>query len=727
MNIEFSHLELSNFLSYGNNLTKVDLSTNNPTLIVGKNFSASSDGSDSNGSGKSSILNAVCFALYDKVLSDVSKDKLINNINKKDMLVSLYFSVDNIRYKILRFRKNKQLGGDGVKIFKDGNDKWEFDAKNEFAPDSISNFNKLIVRLIGKPFEVFSRIVVFSATHMPFLSLPSSSQNDANQIAILEELFGYTEVSEKADILKEQLKENKKIFEQQKLVNDTIVAEHDRVQQQIKNLTEKNKNWIIDQKRIIQDIQTNINLLSTIDFKKQEQLFDRISQIEKEISQTQQDNINLSQKIDNYNKTIKLSKSWDDNNNISIKNIESQIEQYKNFDFDSEFEKLKQIQELDIQLTFLNNQLNTCDSALIEKSKQFSKNESELIKLSSNECPYCQQNFADAKLKHAEICNIQDILNGEITKQKTLKSNISQEIKKVQEELQSLKSHCKFSLNELTNIKNTLSNNIKTLEKLKLEKNPFIYDELFLESDAIEQNNIKIESLNSELLDNKKHIKFDSERQMIQKQSELESLYKQIEVEKSRVNPYKDSLDEMKDMKLPETKEKELDELSKLMEHQDFLVKLLTKKDSFIRKNLLQKNLPLLNNRLKIYLERMGLPHKVSFQENMSAQIKQFDTELEYNQLSSGQKARINLALCFAFRDVLQYRHGNINFCMLDECLDVGLGNTGVHLAVKLIKDIAIEQKLSLFVISHRDEASAMFSRKLEIEYRNGFSNIKEI
>jgi len=173
MNIEFSHLELSNFLSYGNNLTKVDLSTNNPTLIVGKNFSASSDGSDSNGSGKSSILNAVCFALYDKVLSDVSKDKLINNINKKDMLVSLYFSVDNIRYKILRFRKNKQLGGDGVKIFKDGNDKWEFDAKNEFAPDSISNFNKLIVRLIGKPFEVFSRIVVFSATHMPFLSLPS--------------------------------------------------------------------------------------------------------------------------------------------------------------------------------------------------------------------------------------------------------------------------------------------------------------------------------------------------------------------------------------------------------------------------------------------------------------------------------------------------------------------------------------------------------------------------
>ena len=63
---------------------------------------------------------------------------------------------------------------------------------------------------------------------------------------------------------------------------------------------------------------------------------------------------------------------------------------------------------------------------------------------------------------------------------------------------------------------------------------------------------------------------------------------------------------------------------------------------------------------------------------------------------------------------------------MLDECLDVGLGNTGVQLAAKLIKDIANEQKLSLFVISHRDEASSMFSRRLEIHYNNGFSTIVE-
>ncbi len=726
MNIKFSHIEISNFLSYGNNITTVDLSTSTPTLIVGKNFTASSDGSDSNGSGKSSILNAVCFALYDKVLSDVSKDKLVNNINKKDMFVALYLSIDDIKYKIIRFRKNKQLGGDGVKIFRNGNDNWEFNDSDEFAPDSISNFNKAIVKLIGKPFEVFSRIVVFSATHMPFLSLPSSSQNDANQIAILEELFGYTEVSEKAEILKNQLKDNKKLFEQEKTINDNIIAEHNRIGQQITNVTNSSDNWILQQNKIIQDIQNNINLLSTIDFKKQEVIFNRVSEIEKQISDTRQDTLNIKQVIDNYNKTVTLSKNWADNNERTLKDLTNKVKEYESFDFEAELNKLTKLKELNLEVTELKEQLDDANNVLKALVLQQKTNANELEKLADNKCPYCEQEFLHAKEKHTEICKSQDLLNTKISTQSKYKDEISEKYNEQLFSLNQLKEGCAFTVNQLNTMHLTLENNIKLLEQAKQAKNPFSYQELFLETDALEQNNIKIKMLEGELDSNKKQLKFDSEKQMFQKQSELDALHKQLVVEKSRINPYTESLEQIKNMKLPETKEKELDKLSKLMEHQDFLVKLLTKKDSFIRKNLLQKNLPLLNTRLKIYLEKMGLPHKVTFMENMSAQIKQFDTELEYNQLSSGQKARINLALCFAFRDVLQYRHGSINFCMLDECLDVGLGNTGVQLAAKLIKDIANEQKLSLFVISHRDEASSMFSRRLEIHYNNGFSTIVE-
>ena len=124
------------------------------------------------------------------------------------------------------------------------------------------------------------------------------------------------------------------------------------------------------------------------------------------------------------------------------------------------------------------------------------------------------------------------------------------------------------------------------------------------------------------------------------------------------------------------------------------------------------------------YLKKTGLSHKVEFDEEMMVQISKFGTTYKYKALSSGQRARINLALVFAFRDVLQARFDKINFYILDECLDVGLGNVGVQLATKMIKTVAVENDISMFIISHRDEISNMFDNKLQIELRNGFSTI---
>ena len=153
-------------------------------------------------------------------------------------------------------------------------------------------------------------------------------------------------------------------------------------------------------------------------------------------------------------------------------------------------------------------------------------------------------------------------------------------------------------------------------------------------------------------------------------------------------------------------------------------MKLLTKKDSFIRKALLNKSIPLLNTRLRNNLDKVGLPHRATFTEEMEVSISQFGADYEYGNFSAGQKARVNLCLAFAFRDVLQSRFGKINLCILDECLDTGLGNVGVTQATKMIKSIAQDNHLSMFVISHRDEVLNMFDKRIEIELRNGFSNI---
>ncbi len=152
---------------------------------------------------------------------------------------------------------------------------------------------------------------------------------------------------------------------------------------------------------------------------------------------------------------------------------------------------------------------------------------------------------------------------------------------------------------------------------------------------------------------------------------------------------------------------------------------MLTKKDSFVRKALLNKNIPFLNQRLAHYLGDLGLSHTVEFTHEMTAHISQFGRPMDFGNLSNGQAARVNIALSFAFRDVLQSLHEKINICMLDEVLDVGLDPVGVQAAAKMLTRKARDENLALFIISHRDEIDGAFDRKLIIQMSKGFSYIR--
>ena len=169
-----------------------------------------------------------------------------------------------------------------------------------------------------------------------------------------------------------------------------------------------------------------------------------------------------------------------------------------------------------------------------------------------------------------------------------------------------------------------------------------------------------------------------------------------------------------------------LDELLKIKVHQDFLHKLLTKKDSTIRKAILNQNLPYLNQRMYYHLESLGMIYKVQFNQDMTPCISHFGRQLSFNNLSNGQQARVNIAISMSFRDILQKLHEQVNIMFLDECLDVGLDNSGVSAAVKMLKHKAKDEKLSMFVISHRDEITSMFSHILRVQMKGGYSFIVE-
>ncbi len=159
MNVEFLEITLSNYLSYGADTTKVALNFDKPTLIIGRNYDSVVEGQvDSNGAGKSTILNGLLMCLFDKNLMGIDKNGQINKSNGKNMMLSVTFKIDNIFYKVERYRKHKVAGGDGVRLYI--NDKEPvFNKEHDQTPDSVANANAEIERIIGIPYEMFIRIV----------------------------------------------------------------------------------------------------------------------------------------------------------------------------------------------------------------------------------------------------------------------------------------------------------------------------------------------------------------------------------------------------------------------------------------------------------------------------------------------------------------------------------------------------------------------------------------
>lgn len=192
-------------------------------------------------------------------------------------------------------------------------------------------------------------------------------------------------------------------------------------------------------------------------------------------------------------------------------------------------------------------------------------------------------------------------------------------------------------------------------------------------------------------------------------------------------NPYDDLVQELIDTTFDDIDYAEINKRTTELEHQKFLLKLLTKKDSFIRKMLVNRSLPMLNTNLKQYLAAMNLPHSVEFTKEMTATITRFGRPLQFGNLSQGQSARVNFALAMAFRDVLQASVIPVNVCMFDEVLDHGLDAVGVVAAANILKMKAQKDNSCMFVISHKDEVTTIFEQRMIVQMKDGFSSIVEL
>lgn len=740
--IQFKTLTIRNFMSYGNNETVINLEFNEPVLIVGKNLDAIVNGQiDSNGSGKTAILNALSFALYDNTISNIDKGSLINNINKKNLEVTVVFEKNGVTYKIVRIRKSKTRAD--IKWFVDDVDK---------TLDSIQNTNEEIERVLGLPFEVFSRIIVFSATFKPFLDLPSRHATKANQTGIMEELFGYTELTDKAENLKEAIKGTKGEFTHLKDLQEQIGLEMNRHDKQIESTKIRLTEWKESQQVRIISSEDEVGAMSQIDFEEERDRLAAIVGLEDAVKTDESIQTAFERDVRELNDKLKTAQAHRDR----IEDIRKKVKAIENgVDFDKERKRLEEIssveEEIDSTRNLLDanrreiedllNEIKLLSTKISDTGEDTDKLKEELEHLGDETCPYCEQPFVNVEKKTKEV-------KATIRKNNGIVKSAKQDEKKLDETANKLTEARTETHKELTNLNETHKEmtsgdqlSSKELVKLQSQYEQFqtqldSYQEIKVDDDIeekIETAQERISDLIEKIVQQENLIEKTKDKALFESLSGLEKMAAREDSIKDRLteliaetNPHAATLKELQKIEFDNDKSKQLNELDDTIKHQEFLLKLLTKKDSFVRKNLLDRSLPFLNKRLMTYLEKLGLPHRVEFLPDMSARISQFGTELGFTNLSSGQAARVNLALAFAFRDVLQARHGKISFCMLDECLDTGLGNVGVQLAAKMIKEIAEKDNMSMFIISHRDEIASMFEKRMVVELKGGFSNIVE-
>ena len=215
---------------------------------------------------------------------------------------------------------------------------------------------------------------------------------------------------------------------------------------------------------------------------------------------------------------------------------------------------------------------------------------------------------------------------------------------------------------------------------------------------------------------------YDDLEQALNHRSSLENLRRDLANRQADADPYAEQIREMQEQALQPITYDQLNELTRLHEHQDFLLKLLTNKDSFIRKKIIEQNLGYLNQRLTHYLDRIGLPHTVLFQNDLTVEITELGRELDFDNLSRGERNRLILSMSWAFRDVWESLYRPINLLFIDELIDSGMDTVGMENSLALLKKMSRERHKSIWLVSHRDELAGRVENILRVIKTNGFT-----
>lgn len=582
--IKIKNLTVKNFMSVGNQTQAIDFDKGQLTLVLGENLDLGGDNTGSrNGTGKTTIINGLSYAIYGNALTNIKKDNLVNKINGKGMLVTMSFEKNGVDYHLERGRKPTFL-----KFSINGREQ-DLEDKDESQGDSRET-QKAIEELFGMSHDMFKHLVALNTYTEPFLSMKAADQRN-----IIEQLLGITQLSEKAEALKEQIKQTKDSIATENTKIETIKASNERVEQSIVSLERKEK-------------------------------------------------------------------MWGEQHETAVTNLAIAIDKMMHIDIDAEILAHRSLDSFNVKRKAINeltNWVNRCELDEVREQKLITTLKAEIASLENHTCHSCGQAFHDDK-------------------QVTL-------LEKKHKDLQ------EASLQALATNGQLLEHTQALQELGELGVCPAVtYDTL---EDALNHKNT------------------------------LAGLERDIEIKVAETNPYTEQIVELKQTALQDLNWDAVNALVRVKDHQEFLYKLLTNKDSFVRKRIIDQNLAFLNQRLTYYLDKIGLPHIVEFQNDLSVIITQLGQDLDFDNLSRGERNRLILSLSWAFRDVWENLYHPINLLFIDELVDSGMDASGVESSIAVLKKMTRERNKNVFLISHRDDLTSRVNHVLKVVKENGFTS----
>ena len=582
--IKFNNLTIKNFMSVGNVTQALRMNQHGLTLVLGNNLDLGGDGAR-NGVGKTTMVNALSYAIYGNALTNIRKENLINKTNAKNMLVTVEFEKNGSKYTIERGRKPNLL-----RFLVDDQD------VNEAGTDEGQGENretqKAIEHVIGMSAEMFKHLVALNTYTQPFLSLKSGDQRD-----IIEELLGITQLSEKAEILREQIKKSK----------------------------------------------------------------DDIKDEESRIKALQESNARVQSAIDDLERR---SRVWTTKKDSDTASFVVAITELENTDIEAELEAHRGValyKENENRLKLANKELATRQSNVKKLQDALNIAQKSLASIKAHQCPSCGQDVHDER--HDQMT---------------------------------------------TDAQAAVDLTINALRE---------------EHSYLAQADMAVRSIG--VLGDRPKTKYANVEDAAAHKNNLENIRRQLETKTQEEDPYQEQIEAMRNTALALVSWDDINRVSKLLEHQEFLLKLLTSKDSFVRKRIIEQNLAYLNHRLSYYLDKLQLPHQVTFKSDLEVDISQLGQSFDFDNLSRGERNRLILALSWSFRDVYESFTEPMNLMFIDELVDSGMDSVGIEHSMSVLKSMGREMNRNIFLISHRDELASRVNNVLMVVKENGFTMLE--